>query len=155
MQNVETNSYWVGAKNRLSSSWSIVNWFYSLACKVGTLVPNLSSLNIWRRVVFPALSNPRSNNFPDFFAKPGDEKLLVYCSNVWCKIELRHNNSSYIPQIMTYNHENSLHYVYKRQVLNKFAWIDDKDRVSAKIENHHFQIERKASIIIYQDVKSD
>lgn len=41
-----------------------------LACKVGTCCASLSSLSICKRVVLPALSNPKNNSLPDFFHNP-------------------------------------------------------------------------------------
>ena len=41
-----------------------------VGCSVGTCWAILSSFNICKSVVFPALSSPKNSNFPDFFHNP-------------------------------------------------------------------------------------
>ena len=44
--------------------------WYLLGCNDGTCCASLSSFNMCKRVVLPALSNPKNNNLPDFFHNP-------------------------------------------------------------------------------------
>lgn len=48
---------------------------YLLGCSVGTCWASLSSFNMCKSVVLPALSNPKNRSFPDFFHKPA-KKLI-------------------------------------------------------------------------------
>ncbi len=67
-----------------------------LGCNVGTCCPNLSSLSMCSRVVFPALSSPRKTSFPDFLYKPARNKHKIDICRCVCVIYIYIKSSKWM-----------------------------------------------------------
>lgn len=52
-----------------------------VGCNVGCKVANLSFFNICKRVVLPALSNPKNNNLACLFHNPNDDNISWTVNN--------------------------------------------------------------------------